>query len=132
MEILARTCKMEEMNVQRIFARIFVVFGGLLWVFMAWGAAYRYQGAPISVALGLAGWVALGIAAVFVLGMFYEYIASAVLAAGAVAILITGIFAGWEGGVWATVFFFFVLPMFIAAALYFLAARMQRICTLDE
>ncbi len=130
MELLAKTCNTEQMNVQRIFARVFVVLGGLFWVFMAWGAAWAYQGAPITRALGGALIYAAAIAVLFVVGLFYENVAAALLAVGAVAIVVLGIVSGWEVGVWATVFFFFILPMLVAATLYFLAARMQKICTL--
>lgn len=129
MELLAKTCKSEQMNAQRIFARIFVVLGGLFWVFMAWGAAWAYQGAPFTEALGGALIYAAAIAAVFVIGMFFENLAALILGAGAVGVVAYGIIMSWEAGVWGTVFFFFVLPMLIAAALYFLAARMQKICT---
>lgn len=128
MELLARTCRAEAMNTQRILARAFVLVGGLFWVFMAWGRSWAYEGAPITVALAWALLYALGIAAVFVLGMFFENLAAIVLVIGAVAIVVGGIVMGWELGVWTTVFFFFILPMIIAAVLYFLAARMQRIC----
>ena len=130
MELLARTCNMEQMNAQRIFARTFVIIGGLFWVFMAWGRAWAYEGAPLTDALGGALIYAAAIAAVFLLGVFYENLAALVLAVGAVAIVVYGIVVGWEVGVWATVFFFFILPMIIAALLYFLAARMQKICGL--
>lgn len=130
MELLAKTCKTEQMNAQRIFARIFVVLGGLFWVFMAWGTAWAYKGAPLTEALGGALIYAAAIAAVFVIGMFFEYLAALILGAGAVGVVVYGVIMSWEAGVWGTVFFFFVLPMLIAAALYFLAARMQKICTL--
>jgi hypothetical protein len=107
-----------------------VLAGGLLWVMMAWGAQWAYKGAPISVALASALYFAIGLAAIFVLGLFYENLAAAVLGLGAVAIVVMGIVGAWETGVWATVFFIFLLPMLISAALYALAARMQRICAL--
>ncbi len=130
MELLAKTCKTEQMNAQRIFARIFVVLGGLFWVFMAWGTAWAYKGAPLTEALGGALIYAAAIAALFVIGLFYENIAALILAAGAIGVVVYGVVMGWEVGVWGTVFFFFILPMLIAAALYFLAARMQKICSL--
>lgn len=132
MELLARTCRTEQMNTQRIFARLFVLMGGVLWVFMAWGAQWTYKGAPITEAMGSALIYAVAIAAIFVVGLFYEYVASAILAAGAVAIVVIGLFSGWEPGVWAIALFFFVLPMIFASVLYAAAARMQRICTLQE
>ena len=131
MELLARTCNTEILNAQRLFARIFVVVGGLFWVFMIWGAAYAYKGAPLTAALGGAAIYAGAIALLFVIGMFYENLAAALLTVGAGAIVVFGIISGWEVGIWATVFFFFVVPMLVAAMLYFLAARMQAICTLE-
>lgn len=132
MELLARTCKTEEMNFQRLFARILVIFGGLFWVFARWGAAWAYQGAPFTEALGGALVYAAAIGAVFVVGMFYENLAALALALGAVGIVAMGVFVGWEAGVWATVGVFFLAPMAVAAVLYALAARMQAICTLVE
>lgn len=130
MELLAKTCKSEQMNAQRIFARIFVVLGGLFWVFMAWGAAWAYQGAPLTEALGGALVYAAAIAAIFLIGMFYENLAALILGVGAVGVVVYGVVMSWEAGVWGTVFFFFILPMLIAATLYFLAARMQKICSM--
>lgn len=130
MELLAKTCKSEQMNAQRIFARVFVIVGGLFWVFMAWGASWAYQGAPLTVALGGALIYAAAIAVIFIIGLFYENIAAAILGLGAIAVVVYGVVMGWEPGVWGTVFFFFILPMLIASALYFLAARMQKICGL--
>jgi len=129
MELLAKACNTEQMNAQRIFARVFVVVGGLFWVFMAWGTSWAYRGAPLMEAMGGALIYAAAIALVFLIGMFYENIAALILAAGAVGVVAYGVFMGWEVGVWGTVFFFFILPMLIASALYFLAARMQKICT---
>jgi hypothetical protein len=130
MELLAKTCNTEQMNAQRIFARAFVLVGGLFWVFMSWGTAWAYKGAPLTQALGGALIYAAGIAVLFIIGLFYEYLASALLALGAVAVVVFGIITGWEVGVWGTVFFFFIVPMLVASALYFLAARMQKLCAL--
>lgn len=129
MELLARTCKTEQMNTQRLLARLFVLAGGLLWVFMAWGAEWTYRGAPLAQAAANAAAYAVAIAVIFIVGMFYEYIASLILATGAAGIVIFGLVVGWEAGVWAIAGLFFVIPMLVAAALYALAARMQRLCT---
>ncbi len=132
MELLARTCNTEKLNAQRLFARMFVVFGGLFWVSAIWGAQSVYRGAPLAEAAGSAAIFAAVIAVVFVLGLFFEFLTAALLAVGAVGVIVFGIFMGWEAGVWATVIFFFVLPMIIAAALYFSAASMQKVCALAE
>lgn len=131
MELLARTCKMEQMNAQRIFARGMLLLGGIFWVSMIWGASWAYQGQPFSEAFGNAAIFAVAIIAIFVLGMFYEYLASAVLAAVAVAVIVWGIVAGWEAGVWGYVAFVILIPTIASAILYAAAARMQAICTLD-
>jgi hypothetical protein len=41
MELLARTCKAERMNLERLFARAFVAFGGTLWSAGGLGAHRR-------------------------------------------------------------------------------------------
>ncbi|PKQ16853.1 MAG: hypothetical protein CVT67_03580 [Actinobacteria bacterium HGW-Actinobacteria-7] len=128
MELLAKTCNTEQMNAQRILARVFVLIGGLLWVVMAWGAQWAYKGAPLTEALGGALIYAAALAFVFILGLFYENLTALLLVAAAAAIVVFGFISAWEVGVWATVFFFFLLPMAMAAALYALAARMQKIC----
>ncbi len=130
MELLARTCNTDQMNVQRILARAMVLMGGLLWILMAWGAQWAYKGAPLGEALASAAYFALGLAAIFILGLFYENLAAAVLGLGAAAIVVAGVVGSWELGVWATVFWVFLLPMLISAVLYALAARMQKICAL--
>lgn len=132
MEILARVCKTERMNAQRLWARIFVIAGGTLWIFMTWGAQWVYRGSALGRAAGYSALVLLAIAAVFVLGMFYENATAALLAAGVLGIVVYGAFQGWEAGVWGVVILFFVVPMITAALLYLAAARMQRICEHSE
>ncbi len=129
MELMARTCKMEQMNVQRIAARGLVIVGALFWGSAAWGARWAYQGAPFTEALGYAMLYAGAILAVFVLGLFFERLAASVLALGSVAVVVLGVLGGWEAGVWAVVFFFFIMPLLAASVLYFMAARMQMICS---
>lgn len=131
MELLSRTCKMERMNAERIFARLFVVLGGLFWIAMVWGAQSAYIGAPFMTVATYSALTALLVAAVFVLGLFYERVAAVLLVAGAVALLVAGLVIGWEVGVWTTVFFVLMLPMLVSAALYWSAARMQKICELS-
>lgn len=130
MELLARTCNLEQMNFQRIFARIFVFIGAILWGSMAWGAKWAYQGAPLSEALGAGLLYAGAILLLFAIGLFYENLAALLAVVTSLAVIGIGLFSGWETGVWAVMVFFFVFPLLTAGALYFLAARMQKICTL--
>lgn len=132
MELLARTCKTEQMNVQRIFARIFVVIVGVLWAAMPWGYSWAYRGDTLGRTTVILLLSLLPLAILFVLGLFYEQLAAALLLFGAVATVIWGLISGWSAGVWGIMLVFYVLPMVIAGTLYILAARMQRICTLRE
>lgn len=128
MELLARTCHMERMNVQRILARSLLLLGGVFWVAMVWGASWAYQGQPFARSLGNAAVFAAIVIGVFALGLFYEYLAAIVLAVFAVGVIVWGVVSGWESGVWATAAFVILLPAIASAALYAAAARMQRIC----
>lgn len=130
MELLARTCKMEQMNVQRILGRAMIIIGALFWGFAAWGAQWAYLGSPFTVALTYALAYAGSLIAVLVLSMFYEQLAAWILAIASVAVVVLGIVGGWETGVWGVMIFFFILPLVAASALLFLAARMQKICSL--
>lgn len=128
MGIMDRTCNTETMNMQRILARVAVVIGGLFWIAAAWGARYAYQGASFTEAASYAAVFIGVVVVVFVLGMFFEGLAGVGLLAGAALVAVWGLLAGWSTGVFATMFFFAMLPMIIAGVLYLLAARMQRTC----
>jgi len=131
MELLARTCNTERMNVQRIMARFMLILGGVFWVSMVWGAAWVYQGAPFQEAAGGALIYAIAIAVVFVIGLFYEYVAALLLALAAAGVVVYGLIMGWWAALWATMFFFFILPLIVSAVLYYMAAQMQKVCTME-
>jgi hypothetical protein len=132
MELLAKTCKAERMNIERLAARIFVAAGGVLWAAAAFGASFTYQGESVTDSVASA-FIPLGIAVVaFLIGWFYENLAAVLLLAGAVVVVAWGVISGWEPGVWMIMIAVLVAPMVIAALLYMNAARMQKICTLEE
>lgn len=132
MDLFTRTCKSESMNAQRLIARIMLVIGGLFWIYMAFGAQYAYKGVPIQEAVTYALPFVAGIAFLFIVAMFFEYVAALMLAIGIVGLIGFGIISSWEVGVWVTALFFLALPMALAALLFVLAARMQKICELNE
>ncbi len=139
MELLSRTCKTESMNVERIIARLFVVLGGLFWIFMLWGSqtGSGYSLGPLSSneirsALGSAAIPLVFTVLVFVLGLFFERLTALVLLIAAAAVVIWGIVAAWETGVWMMAIAVLVAPILIAAALFWLAGRMQQICLMEE
>lgn len=128
MELLARTCKSEQMNAQRILARFFVLLGAVFTFWMMFGAEYTYKGSPLAFAAGYALIFTAGVLVVFVLGLFFENLAALVLVVGAFAIIVWGALTGWSPGTWGIMIFLFLLPMLLSAALYAAAARMQKIC----
>lgn len=138
MELMVRTCNTERMNAERIFARGFVILGGAFWVIMmvAAGTSQKYSDlvysdVNIAKVLGSALVPLALVVIVFVVGLFYEYLAAAILFGGAVATLVYGLVMGWEAGVWVTAGLVLVAPMVVAGLLYLLAARMQKVCELE-
>jgi hypothetical protein len=140
MSLMNPTCNTEKMNAERIFARIFVGLGGLFWVLMFFGsqtsARYSnlvYKEGDLANGIESALIPLVIVVIVFVLGLFYEKLAAVVLLAGAVAVVVYGFIAGWDGFVlWMTVSAIIVAPMVIAAVLYLLAARTQDVCIAEE
>ncbi len=139
MELLSRTCNTESANVERIFARLFVILGGLYWILMFFGSQTqaRYANIVYTAADVQKGFIneliplAVTIA-VFIIGMFYERLAALILVLGALGVVAWGVIFGWEAGVWMVMLLLIVAPMLIAALLYWLAGRMQQICMLEE
>lgn len=139
MELLSRTCSYERMNMERIAARLFVVLGGIFWVFMLFGAGTGsgYSLGPVSAsdvtsAVGTAAIPLAFTVLVFVLGLFYERLTALLLVLVGAAVVVYGIVASWEAGVWLFALAVLVAPMLIAAALFWLAARMEQICKMQE
>ena len=133
MDLLAKTCNYDRMNLQRILARGFVVFGGIFWVSAALGAGSRsyLNATPMETATMAVVPLVISVIALLV-GWFYERLAAVLLLAGVVVVIIWGLIAGWEAGVWATMAAFLMAEMVISALLFFLAAQTQRVCELEE
>lgn len=133
MELLARTCSTERMNVERIAARAFVILGGLFWAFAAFsGTHWTGFADDFNELTPTKAIIVLVITAgIFLLGMYYEVLTGILLFAGAAASIIWGLVAGWEPGVWFIMLVVLTIPMIIAGMLYMFASNMQRICTMD-
>lgn len=132
MELLARTCSTERMNVERLVARLFVLAGGIFWAAAAFGADFAYNDQTLMEAV-VTALIPLGITIVaFIVGWYYEVLAAALLGAGIIAVIVWGIVVGWEAGVWITMASVLIAPMAIAAVLFLLASRMQRICEMEQ
>lgn len=138
MELMARTCKTERMNVERIVARVFVILGGAFWVLMVMAntttqkyANLIYDDVNVAGVLGSALVPLIVVVIIFVVGLFYEYLAAAILFGGAAVTVGYGLFMGWETGIWVTAGLVLIAPMVVAGLLYLLAARMQKVCELE-
>ncbi|MDP2233186.1 MAG: hypothetical protein Q8K89_06090, partial [Actinomycetota bacterium] len=82
MELLAKTCKSERMNMQRLFARIFVALGGVFWLTMVLGADIGYRDATFQEAATNGLVPAVAVVVLLAVGWFYENLAAAILLAG--------------------------------------------------
>ena len=132
MNLLVKSCNYNRMNMERMFARGFVVAGGVFWVFAAFGAMNAYIGKTIMQS-ALIALLPLALAViVFVVGWMYERLASAILAAGVVGVIVWGVIGAWEVGVWLTMGVVLLAPMAVSALLYLLAAQTQMVCALSE
>lgn len=128
MNLLIKVCDYERMNVERLSARLFVAFGGGLWLLAAASAATGYWGPTLQHGVGEA--LVLGGTAVVVLavGWFYERIAAVLLFVAAAGSAIYGLVMGWAIGVFVTVALFVIVPMIMAGLMFLTAAETQSVC----
>jgi hypothetical protein len=138
MELMTRTCNYERMNVERLFARLFVVLGGVLWTVMLFAsetaAKYTNFTYTLDEVVAAAGSAFLPLAAsvlVFVVGWFYEKLAALLLLIASGGVVVWGVMAEWTVSLWVIMGIALIGPMLLAALLFMLASRMQMICTLE-
>lgn len=132
MQLFNRTCDYGVMNVERIAARGFVVFGGLIWAVAALASPYGNRTVSmLTSGLNSLALIALTVA-VFALGYFYERLAALLLLVAAVGVIVWGIVAGWGSGEWMYMGTVLIGPMAIAGLMFWLAARMENVCQLKE
>ena len=112
-----------RMNVDRIFARGFVVAGGLFWVIASFAALYAYVGSGAPAALLAAFFPFAATVATLAVGWYFERTASLLLVLGSLGVVVWGAVASWEVGVWILMAVFMIGPMLTAAALFALARR---------
>lgn len=138
MELMTRTCNYERMNVQRLLARAFVIAGGLIWTVMLFASEtaakytdFTYTLEEVVAAAGTA-FLPFAIAVlVFVVGLFYEKLAALLLVIASIGVVAWGVIASWTGPLWVIMAIVLIGPMLLAALLFFLASRMQMVCSLE-
>jgi hypothetical protein len=119
-------------NLERLFARLFVAGGGLFWIAASFFSVYGLDKvSPLVSARNALLPLALSVI-VLAVGWFYEYIAAGLLAVAEVGIVIWGFTQGWESGVWVLLAVTLLMPIGVAAVLYYLAARMETIRTAGD
>lgn len=132
MQMTTRACSYERMNIERLGARVFVALGGAFWAVAQFGGLYFYRDLGLAESIGGALPPLAISAAALAVGWFYERLAAIGLGVGAAAIVVWGVLAGWEVGSWLGMVATVVGPMTAAAVLFWLAARMEEICGLEE
>lgn len=138
MALMTRACRYERMNVERLFARGFVVFGGVVWAVMlvasetvAEHTTFAHTLREVAAAAGSAALPLAAAAFILVIGLFYEMLTALVLLIGAAGTAVWGVTAGWSDALWVIMGVTTIGPMLLAAVLFILAARMQAICVLE-
>jgi nitrate/TMAO reductase-like tetraheme cytochrome c subunit len=112
-------------NAERLFARGFVVAGGMFWVVAAFAGPYAFQDTSLAESLATAMWPFLATVVTLVVGWRYERLAAMLLLAASAALFAWGIINEWEIGVWILMAFVMFSPLLIAAILFFLASRAE-------
>lgn len=114
----------ERMNAERIFARAFVVLGGIFWTSAAFAGPYVFRGDSAARAfIGQAVYPLAFTIAVLVIGWFHERMVSMLLAVAVLGTLVWGVMMEWEPVVWVVMVTLFLGPTITASLLYFLASR---------
>lgn len=139
MNLMLRTKNTGQLNIDRVFARLLVVFGGIFWIAAFFGGttAANYREASYSLPeLAKASTTALLpfalVVIVLVLAMFFERLTGILLAVMAIGMLVWGGLSHWgEVGIWLTAISVLVAPTAISGALFELAARRQERQTLE-
>lgn len=133
MNFMLRTRNTGQLNIDRVFARMMVVFGGIFWIAALFGGttAANYRNASYSLPelahLSIASLIPLALTIlVLILGFFYERLTGILLVLIALAMLVWGFTQHWgEIVLWVTALSVLVAPSAISGALYELAARRQ-------
>ena len=139
MNVLLRAKDTGQLNVDRVFARLLVVFGGIFWVFAFFGAntkasySYFVYTLPELQRASLVALVPLAIVVfVFLLGWFYERLTGFVCFAIAFGMLVWGLTMNWSQiadpdntVLWTTAIVVLVAPTAFAGLMFLLAARTQ-------
>ncbi|MDP2183758.1 MAG: hypothetical protein Q8K99_14490 [Actinomycetota bacterium] len=122
-------CRPDRMNVERMIAQFLVIGGGLFWIIAAYAGRFAFQDASVLESVGSAAYPFTAAVVVFGVGLWREDVASLLLFAGSAAVLVWGFVVVWEPVVWLVMATVLIVPMLVAGIAFYLAARMERICS---
>lgn len=113
----------DRLEVGEIFVRGFMALGALIWTVAAIGA---YLGGRPGVFYAY-GVVAILTVAAFLVGEFHQFAGAALLGAGAAALVVWGVVAGWEVGIWVMMGATLIVPTMLAAGLFLFEEREEKV-----
>jgi hypothetical protein len=111
--------------VERLFARGFVILGGVFWVAATFAGPLTFGGVGIVASVKTAIWPFLATVATLIVGWKYERIAAVLLFGASAAVPIWGLLYNWEAGVWLLMACLLIAPMALAGILFLLAERAE-------
>jgi hypothetical protein len=114
-----------RMQLERGFARTFVIAGGLFWAVATFAGLYTFGQSGAAYAMLGAFFPLVATLATLVIGWYYERVTAALLVLASFAVVVWGVVASFELGVWILVTFTLIGPMMTAAILFWLARREQ-------
>jgi len=114
-----------RIQLERGFARAFVIAGGSFWAVATFTGLHTFLESNVAYAL-LAAFIPLAAtAATLIIGWYYERVTSVLLVLASFAVLVWGVVATFEIGVWIIVTLALIGPMMTAAVLFWMARRDQ-------
>jgi hypothetical protein len=123
---------LEIENIERMFARGFVIAGGVFWAIAAFAGPFVFGETTAREAFVTAMWPLLATVVILLIGWYYERIASLLLFAGSAAVFAWGVMFGWEAGVWMIMSAVLIAPMVIAGVLFLLASHSESVSLRTE
>lgn len=111
--------------VERLFARGFVILGGVFWVAATFAGPVAFGDVGIVASVKTAIWPFLATLLTLVIGWKYERLASVLLFGASAAVPIWGLLYNWEAGVWLLMVCLLIAPMALAGILFLLAERAE-------
>ncbi len=114
-----------RIQLERGFARAFVVAGGLFWAVATFAGLYTFGQTGVAYAMLGAFFPLVATLATLVVGWYYERVTAALLVLASFAAVVWGVSASFELGVWILVVVALIGPMMTAATLFWMARREQ-------